>query len=774
MCAACMSGNLKLVAYLLNSGKGELNAPNKEDKSPFYFACWSGNMELCIYLKEAGADIAKVSKYDRTTPLIAACHNGKLDVARWLHGMGADINECDRWGQSPFYHGCESGNVKLVVYLEDAGADILKVSNYDRTTPLMAACRRGRVDVARCLHGMGVDINECDRWGQSPFIFSCESGNMELCIYLKEAGADIAKVSKYDRTTPLIAACRNGKLDVARWLHGMGASVNVRDKEGRSPLYYACLSGKVELAKVLVDAGAEVHSSSRHSPQDAARESGHGPMVEYLRTASATQSRHMPSTKHGSPSVSCLEWCTAAVRCMCMCPVVWSCGVYTFPDIAFSDDLADRLLGLQYLFSVRRSPPCCYGCCVCAGSHLEDNVAKVLYGICCESDEFLVARNSHQMAVPFPWYDDAASVAVSARMLLCCCGLGCAGFQLADGCTDEQVARCYGWDGLPKALCLCPIGCPYLWLTGWSQPNSDLFNSIDGDRTRFQNYYCPRLLACIRIAVCGSCCFDVDSKHAGDDSTGLHGAAREGAHLSALLLLLYGADINAQNTAGDTPLLLAARKQRRAMSQLLLERGARLYTMNDHGESAADFLSEDVFAGWKEGGRPTVAAGKDAKVYATFRVGEGDDSPDRGVAPAGMAMDRRTDGGWSSLNLHAAAKYGNTERLRRLLPADRPIDGLRALQALANNETPFELACRYGRTDSASPTTVVTTHLTYHCHTHSPTTVQVRENRLGPLPPHLSRRQAATRRGIDLSLVAPHGLRRWSDCRRHRAPRARL
>ena len=74
-----------------------------------------------------------------------------------------------------------------------------------------------------------------------------------------------------------------------------------------------------------------------------------------------------------------------------------------------------------------------------------------------------------------------------------------------------------------------------------------------------------------------------------NDSTGntlLHMAVRAGADTVIISRILsHDAPIEARNMAGDTPMILAVRHNRREAGELLLSRGANIFTVNSRGES---------------------------------------------------------------------------------------------------------------------------------------------------------------------------------------------
>jgi len=67
-----------------------------------------------------------------------------------------------------------------------------------------------------------------------------------------------------DGWTPLMHACRSGKVADVRTLLGLGANPNTRDRHGNSPLHKAAVAGACDKLRMLIEHGADMECSNRY------------------------------------------------------------------------------------------------------------------------------------------------------------------------------------------------------------------------------------------------------------------------------------------------------------------------------------------------------------------------------------------------------------------------------------------------------------------------------------------------------------------------------
>lgn len=102
----------------------------------------------------------------------------------------------------------------------------------------------------------GANVNAINQKGDTPLTLACGYGHIEKAMALIAAGADV-NARDGDGDTPLTLACVNGQKEIAVALLAAGADVDANVCSINS-LHLACLQGYEDIVKVLLRAGADV------------------------------------------------------------------------------------------------------------------------------------------------------------------------------------------------------------------------------------------------------------------------------------------------------------------------------------------------------------------------------------------------------------------------------------------------------------------------------------------------------------------------------------
>lgn len=137
----------------------------------------------------------------------------------------------------------------------------------DGATALHWAVYRQDMEMAGLLLSAGADVNAVNRLGASPLFVAAEGDNAGLIRQLLEAGAD-PDIALPMGETPVMTASRVGSAESVRDLIAAGADVNaVERSRGQTALMWAAAQGHMEVATALIEAGADLEARSTVRPR---------------------------------------------------------------------------------------------------------------------------------------------------------------------------------------------------------------------------------------------------------------------------------------------------------------------------------------------------------------------------------------------------------------------------------------------------------------------------------------------------------------------------
>ena len=156
---AAMRGEVDHVRQLLRSGE-DVNAAQGDGMTALHWAAESGNAELASMVIYAGANVGAVTRLGDYTPLHIASRSGRYEVVSVLLDADADVDAVTSTGSvTPLHFGAASGNTAVVEALIGAGASVDAVETRRGQTALMFASSAGRTQVVRVLLASGADLS---------------------------------------------------------------------------------------------------------------------------------------------------------------------------------------------------------------------------------------------------------------------------------------------------------------------------------------------------------------------------------------------------------------------------------------------------------------------------------------------------------------------------------------------------------------------------------------------------------------------------------------
>ena len=239
-------------------------------------AAESGDHAAAMRLVSGKGTNVNVTDADGSTAIMYASANGDLELVRALIKAGANVKLKNQLGTSALTEASIIGSAPIIDALLKAGADP-NFKTPDGETPLMAAARSGKVDAAKVLLAAGADINAKESWGgQSAIMWAAAQSQADMVKFLASKDANLndhGKIDQWERKviqeprpkdmnkggfTPLHYAAREGCSACVQNLLDAHADPDSEDPDRETPLLLALENMHFDTAAVLVKGGADL------------------------------------------------------------------------------------------------------------------------------------------------------------------------------------------------------------------------------------------------------------------------------------------------------------------------------------------------------------------------------------------------------------------------------------------------------------------------------------------------------------------------------------
>jgi len=253
--AATQAGNTALLQLLIAYDRSGIDVAGK-DGTALGIAAAANDVATLQVLAHGGADLNAPDK-DGKTPLMRAWQAGAQDTLRALLRMGADIGAVNHDHKNILHLAAEANDVAtLQTLIAEGGAAHLqsRMPSAGKLTPLHAAVRAGAEDAARVLIAAGANVNTPDAQNMTP-LHTAAARNDTGMIYtlVCEGHAEMRRTENPAGYTALHIAVINKNAAALRALCDLGADPHQMDTDKRTPLNIAGWNGFLEGVKYLME-----------------------------------------------------------------------------------------------------------------------------------------------------------------------------------------------------------------------------------------------------------------------------------------------------------------------------------------------------------------------------------------------------------------------------------------------------------------------------------------------------------------------------------------
>jgi ankyrin repeat protein len=206
-------------------------------------------------------------------------------AARWLVALVAAAVSVGAAPAVSIVDAVKSGDREAVRALLQRAVDV-NVVEPDGSTALHWAVHRDDLETVDLLLRAGATVAVANRYGVRPLSLAAENGDALMIERLLQAGAD-PNSALPEGETALMTAARTGKSNALRALIAHGADVNARDNvQGQTALMWAAARNNADAIRTLIEAGADISVRTRN-PRPAAGRSVFGSIRQPATSFSA-------------------------------------------------------------------------------------------------------------------------------------------------------------------------------------------------------------------------------------------------------------------------------------------------------------------------------------------------------------------------------------------------------------------------------------------------------------------------------------------------------
>ena len=216
--------------------------------TPILLAARQGHLDTFELLEQEGG------QYFHHPVLFLAVKGGNLALLKKLVSRGLDVKNRDDGGRTLLHFVNSEEEAKILL---DLGLDAMSTDAYD-VTPLHHAAQIGNIKLADVLIEHGADVSAKTSTGWTPLVYAVINKNCSPNVV--SYFAQKLRQSGRKKIASDVALHHSRSLDpeIARILIDFGFEVNKRTRQGSTPLHSA-VDGEPETVKLLIENGAKIH-----------------------------------------------------------------------------------------------------------------------------------------------------------------------------------------------------------------------------------------------------------------------------------------------------------------------------------------------------------------------------------------------------------------------------------------------------------------------------------------------------------------------------------
>jgi len=238
-------GNLPLASIFLKAGAG-VNVADNQGNTPLHNLVLFDSVEMGELLLANGADLNVRNKEGRTV-LQEAVRRNLLKMSGWLVKKGADPNTRDSLGRTPLFDALQGG-ADMVKLLLSSGAGVNLRDSTGSTVIHWAATTANR-GVADLLLAAGADLFAENASGATPVVLALKGSQENWKVFF--SSKNVNNQNNQGQSALHLAVIGGVGVPAVQFLVGLGADLQIRNKDGKTAAEMAAGAGRTDLAAIL-------------------------------------------------------------------------------------------------------------------------------------------------------------------------------------------------------------------------------------------------------------------------------------------------------------------------------------------------------------------------------------------------------------------------------------------------------------------------------------------------------------------------------------------